>query len=145
MADLIDRSRIPTIRIEIPGLLDNRTIGIFEGTVKAVRQAINMLPSVDAVPREQHEALLRRFQHLLESDYIRSFDEVDPRTGTYKRDISEAVAPVDKIVCCKDCVHYDNTPYDWMGARYCERLGLYRPANFYCALAKAILKGEKTE
>lgn len=145
MADLIDRSRIPTIRIEIPGLLDYRTISIFEGTVKAIRQAIDTLPSVDAVPREEHEALLNRFLHLLESDYIRSFDEVDPRTGTYKRDISEAVAPVDKIVRCKDCVHCDYTPYDWTGARYCERLGLYRPDNFFCALGKAILKGEKTE
>lgn len=46
--------------------------------------------TVDAVPREEHESLVRRFKHLLESDYIRSFDEVVPFTGKYKRDIREA-------------------------------------------------------
>lgn len=52
--------------------------------------AIARIPAADAVPRDEHEALLRRFRHLLQSDFIRSFDEVDPKTGTYKRDISEA-------------------------------------------------------
>lgn len=33
-----------------------------------------------------------RLQHLLQSDYIRSFDEVDPTTKEYKRDIKEADA-----------------------------------------------------
>jgi hypothetical protein len=51
---------------------------------------IQNAPTVDAVPREEHESLLKRFRHLLESDFIRSFDEYDPKTGTYKRDISEA-------------------------------------------------------
>lgn len=47
--------------------------------------------TVDAVPREEHESLVRRFEHLLESDYIRSFDEVVPLSGgKYKRDIREA-------------------------------------------------------
>lgn len=46
--------------------------------------------TVDAVPREEHESLLKRFRHLLESDYIRSFDEVKHGTGEYKRDIREA-------------------------------------------------------
>ena len=46
--------------------------------------------TVDAVPREEHECLLKRFRHLLESDYIRSFDEVKLGTGEYKRDIREA-------------------------------------------------------
>lgn len=47
--------------------------------------------AVDAVPREEHESLVRRFEHLLESDYIRSFDEVIPLSGgKYKRDIREA-------------------------------------------------------
>jgi hypothetical protein len=50
---------------------------------------IDREPTVDAVPRDEHEALLKRFRHLLESDFIRSFDEYDPRTGTYKRDIYE--------------------------------------------------------
>ena len=38
------------------------------------------------------EPILRRLKHLLESDYIRSFDEVDPTSKAYKRDISEADA-----------------------------------------------------
>ena len=46
--------------------------------------------TVDAVPREEHELLVRRLEHLLESDYIRSFDEVKLGTGEYKRDIREA-------------------------------------------------------
>ena len=46
--------------------------------------------TVDAVPREEYESLLKRFQHLLESDYISSFDEVKLGTGEYKRDIREA-------------------------------------------------------
>ena len=48
-------------------------------------------PIADTVPREEYESLLRRFRHLLESDYIRSFDEVIPLAGgKYKRDIREA-------------------------------------------------------
>lgn len=46
--------------------------------------------TVDAVPREEHELLVRRLEHLLESDYIRSFDEKDIMTGKYKRDIRDA-------------------------------------------------------
>ena len=45
---------------------------------------------VDAVPREEYNLLVRRFEHLLESDYIRSFDGVELSTGKYKRDIREA-------------------------------------------------------
>lgn len=49
----------------------------------------------DAVPREEHDLLVRRLEHLLESDYIRSFDEVNIMTGRYKRDIREADAKMD--------------------------------------------------
>ena len=41
------------------------------------------------VTREEYESLLRRFKHLLESDIIALYDEVDPKTGEYKRDIKE--------------------------------------------------------
>lgn len=47
----------------------------------------------DAVPAEEHDLLVRRLEHLLESDYIRSFDEKDFMTGWYKRDIREADTP----------------------------------------------------
>lgn len=56
----------------------------------------------DAVPRDEYEALLKRFRHLLESDFIRSFDEYDRKTGTYKRDISEADT-VAQVVRCGRC------------------------------------------
>ena len=44
----------------------------------------------DAVPAKEHDLLVRRLEHLLESDYIRSFDEKEIMTGQYKRDIREA-------------------------------------------------------
>ena len=46
--------------------------------------------TVDTVPRDEYEWLLKRFRHLLESDYIRGFDAVNRNTGEYKRDIREA-------------------------------------------------------
>lgn len=49
-------------------------------------------PAVEAVHLWEHEALERRLRHLLESDYIRSFDEVNLFTHEYKRDIREADA-----------------------------------------------------
>ena len=66
--------------------------------------------TVDAVPREEHESLLRRFRHLRESDYIRSFDEVKLGTSEYKRDIREAgrVLMVDSepVVRCGECKYF---------------------------------------
>ena len=41
------------------------------------------------VTQKEYELLLKRFRHLLESEIIRLYDEVDPRTGEYKRDIKE--------------------------------------------------------
>lgn len=64
--------------------------------------------TVDAVPREEHESLLKRFRHLLESDYIRSFDEVIPLSGgKYKRDIREA--------------DRDNQRAHWIANNICSR------------------------
>jgi hypothetical protein len=40
------------------------------------------------------------------------------------------------VIRCKDCIHYDNTPYDWVGPRYCECLGCYRQGDFYCAYGR---------
>ena len=51
---------------------------------------IETIPAVDAVPRAEYEDLMKRFRHLLESDFISRFDEVDITTGRYKRDIAEA-------------------------------------------------------
>ena len=41
------------------------------------------------VTTAEYELLLKRFRHLMESETIASYDEVDPRTGEYKRDIKE--------------------------------------------------------
>ena len=41
------------------------------------------------VIEKEYELLLNRFRHLLESDLIASYDEVDPRTREYKRNIKE--------------------------------------------------------
>lgn len=41
------------------------------------------------VIEKEYELLLKRFRHLLESDVIRLYDEVDPQTGRYKRDIKD--------------------------------------------------------
>lgn len=41
------------------------------------------------VSREEYNLLLKRFRHLLKSDIVALYDEVDPRTGEYKRDIKE--------------------------------------------------------
>ena len=93
--------------------------------------------------REDYDALLKRFRHLLQSDFIRSFDEYDPRMQTYKRNIAEADT-VASPVRCKDCIHYDNTPYDWVGPRYCECLGCYRQGDFFCAYGRKreVIHGE---
>ena len=84
-------------------------------TLSAVHKFVNNRPDVDAVPRAEYEGLLKRFRHLLESDFIASFAEVEPFTGKYKRDIAEAdkVQPVrhSKWVCrtpgvfsCGECL-----------------------------------------
>ena len=68
--------------------------GVYHGLTPAQRwnacRIVRVVPIVDAVPRDEYEALFRRFRHLLKSDFIHSFDEYDPKTGTYKRDIAEA-------------------------------------------------------
>lgn len=44
-----------------------------------------------AIEALEHDYILeRRLKHLLQSDFIRSFDEVDVHTKEYKRDIKEA-------------------------------------------------------
>lgn len=42
----------------------------------------------------EYQKLMERLKHLCESKFIREFDHIDPKTGQYKRDISEA----DKII-----------------------------------------------
>lgn len=58
--------------------------------VKAVLACFAAMKPVDAVPVEDYDALHRRLRHLLESAYIASFDEVNPVSKKYIRDIAEA-------------------------------------------------------
>lgn len=62
----------------------------------------DLMDSIQAL-LEEKISLERRLRHLLQSDYIRSFDEYDPRSHTYKRDIKEA----DKLTTE---VHYEMKP-----------------------------------
>ena len=43
-----------------------------------------------ATETDAKAVLTNRLKHLLQSDYIRQFDEKDPRTGAYMRDIKTA-------------------------------------------------------
>lgn len=60
----------------------------------------------DVDSRKEYELLLKRFRHLLKSDVIRLYDEVDPRTGKYKRDIKE----LDRR--CSECKEYKGFTVD---------------------------------
>ena len=71
-----------------------------------------------AVPREEYDLLLKRFRHLMESNFIASFDKYNPKTGTYKRDIAEAddAEPVRHAKWV-----WDNDAIDWnLGAWVCS-------------------------
>ena len=64
------------------------------GWNEALDAAASQEPTVAAVKIEQYnklaeenEALRRRLQHLLQSETVRMYDEIDPRTREYMRDI----------------------------------------------------------
>lgn len=105
---------------------------------------VALIPAVDAVPRDEYEALLRRFRHLLQSDFIRRFDEVDPNTGEYVFDIALA----DKAVIQRrgEWLKYDDSKY-----RYCS--SCKNPAakkknvswHNFCPICGAEMKGCKEE
>lgn len=101
----------------------------------AESDAVQEAPTVDAVPREEHESLLKRFRHLLESDFIRSFDEYDPKTGTYKRDISEADT-VAQVIRCKDCEMWGRSPWGPSVLGWCKLHGEHRKPDYFCASAE---------
>ena len=95
MGDLISREAVLEALRARGRKLQNLSVTSFEKAISlgVAYECVGIVkdaPAVDAVPRDEYEALLRRFRHLLQSDFIRSFDEYDPKTGTYKRDIAEA-------------------------------------------------------
>ena len=76
--------------------------------VATVITEIEDAPTADTVKVEQHnklaeenEALRRRLQHLLQSETVRMYDEIDPRTRKYQRDIRQldtSTAPATKWI-----------------------------------------------
>ncbi len=50
MSDLIDRSALPTIRLEIHERIDDKTRLILEALSQGVKHVIDSAPRVDAVP-----------------------------------------------------------------------------------------------
>ena len=63
--------------------------GWCEGPKQDFSKCVQFLITAYEREKRDGEALLKRFRHLLESDVIARYDEVDPRTKEYKRDIRE--------------------------------------------------------
>lgn len=64
-----------------------------------------------AIEALEHNYILeRRLKHLLQSEFIRSFDEVDARTKEYKRDIREADYKNTGGCGTWEIQYFDNTP-----------------------------------
>lgn len=66
--------------------------------LKTVAGWLNEDACIPVVPREEYDRLHARFQHLMESPYIRGFDQVELGTGKYKQDIRLAVGPDEKLM-----------------------------------------------
>lgn len=131
--DLIDRSNLQRIRIS--GYFKDR---LLEEVIGVLNDAIQKAPTVDAVPRHDYDALMKRFRHLLESDFIRSFDEYDPKTGTYKRDISEADTMA-RVIRCENCKRSTTVKFgDGCTTFYCFLWS--RPVELSDFCSRAILK-----
>lgn len=102
-----------------------------------VLDSIDEQPAVDAIPRTEYEQLLKRFQHLLESDFISSFDEVDITTGRYKRDIAEA----DKVQPMRHSKWVCRTP-GMFSCNACRNLAVENQSMYYCPECGAKMDGE---
>lgn len=100
--------------------------------LETVISVVEAVSAINAVPRDEYDALLKRFRHLLQSDFIRSFDEYDRRTGTYKRDIVEA-DHLARVVRCEQCIHWNSHRCTPLGSHFCEVFNEYRRPRFYCA------------
>ena len=86
--------------------IDAEKLPHYDGTAlseAAVARAVEDAPTVDAVPKADYDNLLKRFKHLIQSDYIKSFDAWDSRKNDYVLDIRDAV----EVVRCKDCKWYE--------------------------------------
>lgn len=69
---------------------------------ETMKRIIRNTPTVEAVSAKEADALERRLTHLLESDYIRQYDEKIPQSGEYKLDIRDADKPMHKWIPCSE-------------------------------------------
>lgn len=63
--------------------------GIVAQCVRSFIEAIDDLPEIEVKSADEYESLLRRFRHLMQSDYIAIFDAVNSK-GEYVQDIAQA-------------------------------------------------------
>lgn len=101
---LIDEDKVISVIDRFIGYID-------EDTIERIKIAIKKVPTAYSELTVESDPIIKRLRHLLESEYIRSFDEVDPRTQEYKRDIREAD---------KGRVSPETAPY----CRYCTPCGI---------------------
>lgn len=81
---LIDEDKVISVIERFIGYID-------EDMIERIKIAIKKsVPTAASELTVESDPIIKRLRHLLESEYIRSFDEVDPRTQEYKRDIREA-------------------------------------------------------
>ena len=59
------------------------------GDESCIKDYIDKAVRVDLVQAIDFRNLQKRFNHLLLSDFIHEYDEVDPKTGRYRKDIKE--------------------------------------------------------
>lgn len=74
--------------------------GWCEGPKQDFEKCIPFLVTALENSRNEQGLLLKRFRHLLESDTIALYDEVDPRTKKYRRDIKELDKIIEKEKLC---------------------------------------------
>lgn len=107
-----------------------RFIGyIDEDMIERIKIAIKKVPTAAAELTVESDPTIKRLRHLLESEYIRSFDAVDPCTHEYKRDIREAdkvrTAPETARHCryrtpCGICEVYSMPGLSESKCKYCK-------------------------
>ena len=131
--DLISRKALLEKTKTIYNVVDN----VLTTASVVTRTDIVMAPDVDAVPRAEYEGLLKRFRHLLESDFIASFAEVEPFTGKYKRDIAEA----DKVQPVRHSKWVCRTP-GMFSCNACGNLAVENQSMYYCPECGAKMDGE---
>lgn len=102
-------------------------------TMRALNWAMKYCCFLELKAHADTERLEHRLKHLLQSNFIRSFDEVNTKTQEYKRDIKEADGKILYLCDGKKCengyiecqhttdiTHAKNFEYDG-GGRYWEK------------------------